>query len=50
MEGLGHSPEREYLHMEIDVPDGFDLGDAPAGITTRPRVETDDRAIVAVMA
>jgi mycothiol synthase len=49
-EGLGYSPEREYLHMEIDVPDGFDPGDAPAGITIRPRIEADDRAIVAVMA
>ena len=29
-EGLGYSPEREYLHMEIDVPDGFVAGDAPA--------------------
>jgi mycothiol synthase len=50
LEGLGYSPEREYLHMEIDVPDGFDPGAAPAGITIRPRVEADDRAIVAVMA
>jgi hypothetical protein len=50
LEELGYSPEREYLHMEIDVPDGFDLGDAPAGITIRPRVQSDDRAIVAVMA
>ncbi len=50
LEGLGYFPEREYLHMEIDVPDGFDLGEAPAGITIRPRVESDDRAIVAVMA
>lgn len=50
LEGLGYSPEREYLHMGIDVPDGFDPGGAPAGITIRPRVETDDRAIVAVMA
>lgn len=50
LEGLGYSPEREYLHMGIDVPDGFDPGGAPAGITVRPRVETDDRAIVAVMA
>jgi mycothiol synthase len=49
-EGLGYSPEREYLHMGIDVPDGFDPGSAPAGITIRPRVEADDRAIVAVMA
>jgi mycothiol synthase len=36
--------------MGIDVPDGFDPGSAPAGITIRPRVEADDRAIVAVMA
>jgi mycothiol synthase len=49
-EELGYSPEREYLHMGIDVRDGFDPGDAPAGITIRPRVEADDRAIVAVMA
>lgn len=49
-EGLGYAPEREYLHMEIDVPDGFEAGDAPAGIAIRPRIESDDRAIVAVMA
>ena len=49
LEGLGYSPEREYLHMEIGVPDGFDPGPAPAGITIRPRDEADDRAIVAVM-
>jgi ribosomal protein S18 acetylase RimI-like enzyme len=49
-EGLGYSPEREYLHMGIDMPDGFDPGNAPAGITIRARVETDDPAIVAVMA
>ena len=48
-EGLGYAPEREYLHMQIDVPDGFDSGGAPARITIRPRVEADDRAIVAVM-
>ena len=48
-EGLGYSPEREYLHMEIDVPDGFDPGGSPAGIAIRPRIEADDPAIVAVM-
>jgi ribosomal protein S18 acetylase RimI-like enzyme len=35
--------------MEIDVPGGFDRGAAPTGIAIRPRVEADDRAIVAVM-
>jgi ribosomal protein S18 acetylase RimI-like enzyme len=49
-EGLRYSPEREYLHMWIDVPDGFDPGGSPAGITIRPRVEADDPAIVSVMA
>ena len=49
-EALGYSPEREYLHMAIDVPNGFDPGAAPAGITIRPRLEADDPAIVAVMA
>jgi mycothiol synthase len=49
LEELGYSPEREYLHMEIDVPDGFDRGAAPSGIAIRPRIEADDRAIVAVM-
>jgi ribosomal protein S18 acetylase RimI-like enzyme len=50
LEGLGYSPEREYLHMEIEVAEGFAASDAPAGIAVRPRVEADDRAIVAVMA
>jgi mycothiol synthase len=50
LEGMGYFPEREYLHMEIDVPEGFDPGAPPAGIEIRPRVETDDRDIVAVMA
>jgi mycothiol synthase len=50
LEGLGYSPEREYLHMEIDVPDEFVAGNPPAGIVIRPRTETDDRDIVAVMA
>jgi ribosomal protein S18 acetylase RimI-like enzyme len=36
--------------MAVDVPDRFDAGDAPAGVAVRPRVEADDRAIVAVMA
>ena len=49
-EGLGYSPERECLHMGIDVPHGFDPAGAPADITIRPRVEADDPAIVAVMA
>lgn len=50
LEELGYSPEREYLHMEIDVPDGFVAADAPAGIVVRPRSEADDRDIVAAMA
>ena len=50
LEGLGYSPEREYLHMEIDVSGEFVAGDAPAGIVIRPRREADDRDIVAVMA
>jgi ribosomal protein S18 acetylase RimI-like enzyme len=50
LEGLGYSPEREYLHMQIEVSEGFDPGATPAGIEIRPRVEADDRAIVAVMA
>jgi mycothiol synthase len=50
LETLGYSPEREYLHMEIEVPDGFVTGDAPAGIVIRSRTEADDRDIVAVMA
>ena len=49
-EQLGYAPEREYLHLAIEVPNGFGPGAAPAGITIRPRVEADDRAIVAVMA
>jgi mycothiol synthase len=49
LEGLGYSPEREYLHMEIDVSKGFDRGAAPAGIAIRPRIESDDRAVVAMM-
>jgi hypothetical protein len=36
--------------MQIEVPPDLDAGDPPAGITIRPRVETDDRDIVAVMA
>jgi mycothiol synthase len=50
LEGLGYSPEREYLHMEIEVSEGFDRGAPPAGIEIRPRIEADDRDIVAVMA
>jgi mycothiol synthase len=46
----GYMPEREYLHMGIDVPDGFEAGAPPAGITIRPRVDADDRGVVAVMA
>ena len=49
-EELGYSPEREYLHLAIDVRGGSDPGAAPAGVTIRPRVEADDPAIVAVMA
>ncbi len=49
-EALGYQPEREYLHMEMHVPDGFAVGDAPPGIVVRPRTEADDRDIVAVMA
>jgi mycothiol synthase len=49
-ERLGYVPEKEYLHMEIEVPDRFTAGDAPAGILVRPRVETDDQGIVALMA
>lgn len=49
-ETLGYAPEREYLHMEIDLPDGYAARSAPSGIVIRPRVETDDRDIVAVMA
>lgn len=49
-EELGYAPEREYLHMAVDVPNGFNTGGAPAGITIRPRIEADDPAIVAVMA
>jgi mycothiol synthase len=49
-EALGYSPEREYLHMKIDVPEGFVAGNAPPGIVIRPRTEADDPDIVAVMA
>jgi mycothiol synthase len=49
-QALGYRPEREYLHMEIDVPDRFVAGDPPAGIVVRPRTPADDRDIVAVMA
>lgn len=48
-EGLGYALEREFLHMQIDVPAGFDPGDAPAGIAIRPRLEADDPAIFVVM-
>ena len=50
LDWLGYSPEREFLHTEIDVPDGFVAGEPPAGIVIRPRTESDDRDIVAVMA
>jgi ribosomal protein S18 acetylase RimI-like enzyme len=36
--------------MGIIVPDEFDVGGPPEGIEIRPRVEADDRTIVAVMA
>jgi mycothiol synthase len=49
-EALGYEPEKEYLHMEIDVPEGFAVGDAPTGIVVRARTPADDRDIVAVMA
>jgi ribosomal protein S18 acetylase RimI-like enzyme len=49
-EGLGYVPEREYLHMEIEVPDGFSAGDPPRGVVVRPRMESDDREIVTVIA
>jgi hypothetical protein len=49
-DACGYEPEREYLHMAIDVPSDLDAGDPPAGITIRPRVEADDRDIVAVIA
>jgi ribosomal protein S18 acetylase RimI-like enzyme len=47
-DACGYGPEREYFHMAIEIPP--DLDAPPAGITIRPRVETDDRDIVAVMA
>jgi len=50
LEGLGYGPEREYLHMEIEVPEDYVGGDAPAGISIRPRVVDDDPAIVGAMA
>ena len=46
----GYVPEREYLHMEVDVASDFDAGSPPDGITIRPRTAADDRAIVEVMA
>ena len=49
-ERLGYAPEKEYLHMEIEVADGFSAGEPPRGIVVRPRIEADDREIVAVMA
>jgi mycothiol synthase len=48
-ERLGYAAEREFLHMQIDVPDAFDQGDAPPGIAIRPRREADDPAIFTVM-
>jgi len=49
-ESLGYVPEKEYLHMELEVPQDFSVGDVPTGISIRPRLEADDRDIVAVMA
>jgi mycothiol synthase len=49
-EKLGYAPEREYLHMGIDLGDGYAACCPPPGIVVRPRVQTDDRDIVAVMA
>lgn len=49
-ERCGYDPEKEYLHMEITVPGAFVAGDPPVGIVIRPRVEDDDRAVIAVMA
>jgi mycothiol synthase len=48
-ERLGYSPEREFQHMQIEVPDGYGAGEPPAGIAIRPRVEADDPGIFAVM-
>ncbi len=45
----GYAPEREFQHMEIDVPAGFDAGEPPAGIAIRPRTEPDDPGIFTVM-
>jgi ribosomal protein S18 acetylase RimI-like enzyme len=45
----GYAPEREFQHMKIDVPAGFDAGGPPAGIAIRPRVEADDPGIFTVM-
>ena len=49
-ERLGYVPETEYLHMGIEVPEGFSPGDPPPGVVVRSRIEADDREIVAVNA
>jgi mycothiol synthase len=46
---LGYLPEREFLHMQIDVQAGAGPGDAPAGILIRPRAEGDDPGIFTAM-
>jgi mycothiol synthase len=48
-ERLGYLPEREFLHMQIDVRDWLDPGGAPAGIEVRTRVEGDDPGIFTAM-
>lgn len=48
-ERLGYALEREFMHLQIDLQDGFDAGDAPAGIVIRPRGEGDDPGIFTVM-
>jgi mycothiol synthase len=48
-ERLGYVLEREFMHLQIDLQDGFDAGDALGGIVIRPRVEADDPGIFTVM-
>jgi mycothiol synthase len=48
-ERRGYAPEREFLHMQIDVAPGLQAGSAPDGIGIRPRGEDDDRAIFAAV-